>query len=143
MIRLRRCECNYVRFSLDTARKYDNCHYNNCIVFQCFHTLARSVYGWHAQRALLMIASINWKSQRKMSQNEKEGTRRKSYSSKKVARRSPSCRTGDDGLVCRYETKSPSHDHPKLMTRVFLPGLRFSLQCQLIPSNSTDIGELK
>ena len=21
-------ECNYVRFSLDTALKYDNCHYN-------------------------------------------------------------------------------------------------------------------
>ena len=32
-------ECNYVRFSLDTAHKYDNCHYDNCIVFQCFHTL--------------------------------------------------------------------------------------------------------
>ena len=54
LIRLRRCvswsaplifECNYVRFSLDTAHKYDNCHYNNCIVFQCFHTLARSVCG--------------------------------------------------------------------------------------------------
>ena len=95
-------ECNYVRFSLDTALKYDNCHYNNCIVFQCFHTLGRSVYGWHAQRALMMIASINWKSevvQRKMSQNEKKGTRRKAYSSKKVVRRSPSCRTGDDGLA--------------------------------------------
>ena len=38
-------ECNYVRFSLDTAHKYDNCHYNNWIVFQSFHTLARSVYG--------------------------------------------------------------------------------------------------
>ena len=73
----------------------------NCIVFQCFHTLARSVYGWHAQRALLMIASINWKSEvstRKMSQNEKKETRRKANSSKKVVRRSPSCRTGDDGL---------------------------------------------
>ena len=54
LIRLRGCvgwsaplifECNYVRFSLNTAHKYDNCHYNNCIVFQCFHTLARSVYG--------------------------------------------------------------------------------------------------
>ena len=33
-----------------------------------------------------------------MSQNEKKGTRRKAYSSKKVVRRSPSCRTGDDGL---------------------------------------------
>ena len=33
-----------------------------------------------------------------MSQNEKKGTLRKSYSSKKVVRRSPSCRTGDDGL---------------------------------------------
>ena len=33
-----------------------------------------------------------------MSQNEKKGTRRKAYSSKKVVRRSPSCRTGNDGL---------------------------------------------
>ena len=72
LIRLRGCvgwpgplifECNYVRFSLDTAHKYNNCHNNNCIVFQCFHTLARSVNGWHAQRALLIIASINWKSE--------------------------------------------------------------------------------
>ena len=62
LIRLRGCvgwsaplifKCNLVRFSLDAAHKYDkdaahkydNCHYNNCIVFQCFHTLARSVYG--------------------------------------------------------------------------------------------------
>ena len=49
LIRLRGCvgwsaplifKCNYVRVSLDTVHKYDNCHYNNCIVFQCFHTLA-------------------------------------------------------------------------------------------------------
>ena len=111
LIRLRGCvgwsaplifECNYVRFSLDTAHNYDNCHYNNCIVFQCFHTLARSVYGWHAQQALLMIALINWKSEVSTKKNEpkrEKGTRRKAYSSKKVVRRSPSCRTGDDGLV--------------------------------------------
>ena len=34
-----------------------------------------------------------------MSQNEEKGTRLKAFSSKKVVRRSPSCRTGDDGLV--------------------------------------------
>ena len=71
-------ECNYVRFSLDTAHKYDNCHYNNCIVFQCFHTLARSVYGWlyNAQRALLMIASINWKSEVSTKKNEPKREKR-------------------------------------------------------------------
>ena len=39
-----------------------------------------------------------------MSQNEKKRTRRNAYSSKKVVRRSPSCRTGDDGLVI-YEKR--------------------------------------
>ena len=48
LIRLRGCvgwsallifECNYVRFSLDTAHKYDNCHYNNCVVFAMFSHL--------------------------------------------------------------------------------------------------------
>ena len=90
LIRLRGCvgwsaplifECNYVRFSLDTAHKYDNCHYNNCIVFQCFHTLARSVYGWHAQRALSMIASINWKWEVSAKKNEPK-TRKKGYGGK-------------------------------------------------------------
>ena len=33
-----------------------------------------------------------------MSPNEKKGTQRKANSSKKVVRRSPSCRTGDDGI---------------------------------------------
>ena len=51
-------------------------HYNNCIVFQCFHTLARSVYGWHAQRALLMIASINWKSEVSTKKNEPKREKR-------------------------------------------------------------------
>ena len=31
------------------------------LFLQCFHTLARSVYGWHAQRALLMIAEVSTK----------------------------------------------------------------------------------
>ena len=84
LIRLRGCvgwsaplifECNYVRFSLDTAHKYGNCHCNNCIVFQSFHTLARSIYGWHAQRALLTIASIKWKSE--VSTKKKEPKREK------------------------------------------------------------------
>ena len=36
-----------------------------------------------------------------MSQKEKKGTRREAYSPQKVVRRSPPCRTGDDGLgVC-------------------------------------------
>ena len=53
---------------------------------------------------LLIIASINFgrlnkiRVKSKMSRNEKKGTRRKAYLAKKVVRRSPSCRTGDDGL---------------------------------------------
>ena len=71
LIRLRGCvgwstplifECNYVRFSLDTTH---NCHYNNCIVFQCF-----TPWLGRAQRALLMIASINWKSEVSTKKNE-------------------------------------------------------------------------
>ena len=56
-IRLRGCvgwsepltfACSYVRFSLNTVHKYDNVYYEInqagvIIVFQCFHTLPRSV----------------------------------------------------------------------------------------------------
>ena len=43
-----------------------------------------------------------------MSQNEKKETRRKVYSSKKVVRRSPSCRTGDDGLAVVSHWQNPT-----------------------------------
>ena len=53
-------------------------------------------------RATSVIASINCgrlnKIRSKMSRNEKKGTRGKTYSAQKVVRRSPPCRTGDDGL---------------------------------------------
>ena len=38
-----------------------------------------------------------------MSQNEKKGTRREAYLAQKVVRRSPPCRTGDDGPVILYQ----------------------------------------
>ena len=77
LIRLRGCvgwsaplifECSYVRVSLDTAHKYDNCHYKDCIVFQCFHTLAR----WHAQQALLIKLKIRGKHKEKWAETRKK-----------------------------------------------------------------------
>ena len=50
----------------------------------------------------------------KMSQNEKKGTRREAYSAQKVVRRSPPCRTGDDGLgIARGLNISALHHQDK------------------------------
>ena len=64
LVRLRGCiplifECSYVRFSLDTAHKYDNCHYNNCIVFQCFHTLA-TILPAKSDSAAYFVSKVIW-----------------------------------------------------------------------------------
>ena len=46
-----------------------------------------------------------------MSQNEKKGIQLKAYSSKKVVRRSTSCRTGDDGLDAATKSYPPDNLH--------------------------------
>ena len=117
LIRLCRCvgwsaplmfACSYRRFSLDTLHKLRPFDFEInqavvIIIFQCFHTLARSVFWWQVQRALLINASDWIKSEVKckMSQNKKKVTRRAAYSAQKVVRHSPPCWTGDDGLVDR------------------------------------------
>ena len=68
----------HVYFSLPPSDKYDNCH-----------TLARSVYGWHAQRALLMITSINWKSEVSTKKNEPKQEKRDTAESILVQKSGP------------------------------------------------------
>ena len=43
----------------------------------------------------------------KMSQNEKKGTRREAYSAQTVVRRSPPCRTGNEGLEYLFHCINP------------------------------------
>ena len=65
----------------------------------------------------------------KMSRNEKKGTRRKAYAAQKVVRRSPPCRTGDDGLgQCINKSNKIVHCRPLMMDLIQrLPRLIYAL----------------
>ena len=82
------------------------CHQIDVYIYQCLlMKRATSVID-----NCIRLNKIRVKS--KMSRNEK-GTRPKAYSAKKMVRRSPLCRTGDDGLAelnqqrYRYGTPEP------------------------------------
>ena len=68
-----------------------------------------------------------------MNQNEKKGTRRKAYSSKKVVRRSPSCRTGDDGLELKtcLTLRRQCNSGPRVVVyqALFWPRFRMCRDC--------------
>ena len=115
--------CSYARFSLDTIHKNDNVQDHHemklsgvIIIFQCFHTLASSVYWCHMQRVLLINASINFgrlnkiRVKSKMSRNEKKGHGGKHTLPKKwsSARRPPGPATTALSRVKHSTTEPPS-----------------------------------